>query len=277
MSSDVQSRLPPPATARIPYGPASEQFGDLRVPDGGGPHPVVIVFHGGWWRSEENLGYLGHLAAALTAQGIATWNIEFRRLGATGGGWPTTFHDVADGADHLVPISRDYPLDLTRIVSIGHSAGGHLALWLAGRSRIPLRSPIYRAPQITLNGAISVAGAVDLRFLSALPLLDGYVHSRVVDELVGGPPDVVPERFAAASPFDLLPLGVPQVLVQGTADDYTPRDVPLRYVRAAQLLGDPVKITWIAGADHFDPIDPVLPAFRPVRDIVFALLGVDAL
>lgn len=274
MSSDILTRVPPAATARVKYGPDNEQFGDLRVPAGPGPHPVVVLFHGGWWRSEENLGYLGHVAAALAADGIATWNLEFRRLGATGGGWPTTFLDVAAGADHLLSLAGEYPLDLSRVYSLGHSAGGHLALWLAARPRVRRDSAIYSRPLVNLRGAISIAGGVDLAFLSKLPMLDGFVQSRVVDELVGGRPDQVPERYAAASPCELLPLGVRQVLVQGTADDYTPSEIPTRYARVAERLGDKVSLVWISGADHFDPIDPLRPAFRSVRDAVFSLLNV---
>ncbi len=135
---------PPPADHRIAYGPGQFHFGDLRVPKTRGPHPVAIVIHGGFWRAKYDLDYIGHLCAAFTAAGMTTWNIEYRRLGNTGGGWPGTFEDVVRAADHLEKIARDFALDLYRVITVGHSAGGHLALWLATRKK-------------TLQGVIALA------------------------------------------------------------------------------------------------------------------------
>src|SRR5579872_5792979 len=142
----------PRADARLRYGPDPLHFGDLRLPGGTGPHPVVVMVHGGFWRARFNLEYAGHLCAALAALGIATWNVEYRRLGDTGGGWPGTLLDVAAAADHLRTLAAPYHLDLSRVVAMGHSAGGHLALWLAARRRRWPRSwrwpawPTYSAP-----------------------------------------------------------------------------------------------------------------------------------
>src|SRR5437667_5575746 len=150
MSSSLIDAPPPPADHRISYGSDQFQFCDLRLPGNNGPHPVAIMIHGGFWRSIYGLEYLGHISAALTAAGIATWNIEYRRLGNPGGGWPGTFDDVANAAEHLRAIAGQFDLDLNRIISVGHSAGGHLAFWLASRKNI-------------LKAAISLAGVVDLR------------------------------------------------------------------------------------------------------------------
>lgn len=266
MSSDIQTRVAPAADERIAYGNDPSQFGDLRLPKSTGPSPLVIVLHGGWWHSEADLAYLGHLAAALTGEGVATWNVEFRRIGKTGGGWPATFLDVVAAADYVPTLANRFPIDPTRVVALGHSAGGHLAMWLAARHRIPRDSPIYRAPALSLCGAISIAGAVDLRMAQLLGFRDGFENRLVVEDLLGGNPHEVPERYAAASPADLLPLGIPQVLLHGTADDIAPIEIAESYVRRARALGDHATFVRIAQADHFDPIDPESRAFAYARD-----------
>src|SRR3954469_3797173 len=148
----------PPADLRIAYGPDPLHFGDLRVPTGGGPHPVALVVHGGFWRNRYDLEHIGHLCAALTAEGVATWSIEYRRLGDTGGGWPGTFADVAAAAKYLRTLTPLYDLDLGRVVTMGHSAGGHLALWLAGCGKIAEGDPLHVADPLPLSGVVSLAG-----------------------------------------------------------------------------------------------------------------------
>jgi acetyl esterase/lipase len=140
-SPDDLLKLLVPAANRIAYGTGALQFGELRVPAGRGPHPVVIIIHGGCWVAKLGklddravaLDLVRPIAADLTAHGFATWNLEYRRLGNDGGGWPGTFQDIAAGADHLRQIAAKSQLDLSRVVAIGHSAGGHFALWLAAR------------------------------------------------------------------------------------------------------------------------------------------------
>ena len=151
------------ADHRIAYGSAPSQFGDLWLPQ---PHgasllPLVVFFHGGWWKSEYDLGYAGRLCNALKSQGIACWSIEYRRVGNAGGGWPGTFQDAAAGFDFLASLAKSYPLDLRRVLTMGHSAGGHLAFWIAGRHHIDPGSEIdLPGPVIPLRGAIALAGAV---------------------------------------------------------------------------------------------------------------------
>src|ERR1051326_1084116 len=173
MSSEIIDAPPPPASQRISYGTDPFQFSDLRLPPRDGPHPVAIMIHGGYWRSIYGLNYLGHVCAALTAAGIATWNVEYRRLGNPGGGWPGTFDDVANAAEHLGAISVQFNLDLTRTIAMGHSAGGQLALWLASQKKL-------------VTGAISLAGVVDLRRAWELGL-----SNTVVADLLGGSPDEI--------------------------------------------------------------------------------------
>lgn len=235
MSQDILQLPPPKADARIPYGKDMYQFGDLRVPAGPGPHPVVIFIHGGFWRSAYDLHHAGHLCAALTRAGFATWNIEYRRIGNAGGGWPGTFDDVLQGAEHVRVLRAKYSLDLDRVVASGHSAGGQLVLWLAAQRALDLR------------GVTPLAAVSDLRRAWTLQLSGG-----AVGELLGGTPDRVPSRYAAASPRELLPISVPQRLVHGTSDDIVPFAMSEQFAQASKNA----KLVPLKGAGHFDLIDP---------------------
>ena len=152
-----------PADHRIQYGEHAFAFGELRLPRGSGPHPVVVVVHGGCWQSQYDLRYMSHLSAALSQAGIATWTLEYRRIGNAGGGWPGTFDDVARGTDYVRTLAQRFPLDLNRVVVAGHSAGGHLALWVAARRNLPRESPLFTANPLPLRGVVSLAGITDLR------------------------------------------------------------------------------------------------------------------
>ena len=250
--------------SRLAYGPAPLQFGDLYVPIEPGLYPIVILIHGGYWRARYGLDLMNSLAEDLAKRGYAAWNIEYRRVGNPGGGWPGTFLDVALATDFLRKLAPSYTLDLQRVVPIGHSAGGHLALWLAARPRIPLfvnNSPLAGSQQpgdneetatpLMLAGAISLAGVVDLEMAWRLHLSNGAVVG-----LLGGSFTDVPERYTAASPAAMLPLGVPQVLIHGTNDDSVPLQVSQAYINAARAVNDPVTYIELEGVDHFDMIDP---------------------
>ena len=268
MSRDILFLEPPPADARISYGPNELQFGDLRVPADPGLHPVVVVVHGGFWRPQYDLSSVAHLCADLTSRGVATWNLEYRRLGHPFGGWPGTFHDVALGADALRDVAPAYDLDLTRVVTVGHSAGGQLALWLAGRHRLPPDSPLASPSPLPIHRVVSLAGVVDLRLAWELELGDG-----IVAQFIGGPPSAVPERYAAGSPIELLPLGVRQTLVHGTDDASVPIELSERYVERAAVVGDPATLVALEGAGHFEVIDPRADEWGTVASAVLAPLG----
>ena len=261
------SQKPWPPGARVvrrAYGPDALQFGDLRVPDSAGPHPVALVLHGGFWLPGYDLDLMDGLCEALTSAGLATWNVEYRRVGESGG-YPATFLDVAAGADLLPTLATEFALDLARIVSIGHSAGGHLALWLAARPRIASGDLRPARPPLVLRGVLSLAGIADLRHASALGL-------GAVDRLMGGTPEKVPERYAAGSPADLLPLGVPQLLLHGRDDTIVPLAIAERYRDAASARGDRVTLTVLDGIGHFELIDPGSTAWPAVWDGVQSLL-----
>ena len=254
---------------RLAYGPEDLQFGDLYVPKQSGPHPIVILIHGGYWRARYGLDLMNDLAEDLAKRGFAAWNIEYRRVGNTGGGWPGTFQDVALATDYLRKLAPSYGLDLTKVVPIGHSAGGHLALWLAARPRRPFfahNSPLAGSPlpgeneesttPLALIGAISLAGVVDLEMAWRL-----HLSNDAVVELLGGTFISVPERYVVASPAAMLPLGIPQVLIHGTRDDSVPLEVSQAYVKAARTVHDPITYLELEGVDHFDVIDPYSKAW----------------
>lgn len=266
MGRDVLTRRPPPGEERIPYGEDPSQFGHLRIPSGPGPHPVVVYLHGGCWLTEYDLTHAGHACIALTDAGVATWSLEYRRIGASGGGWPATFNDVAQGADHLRKLATERDLDLSRVVAAGHSAGGHLAAWLAARPRIPAGDPLYTPDPLAIRGVASIAGLIDLARASELRLCGGSM-----DLLIGGTPREAPDRYAVASPYELLPLGVPQLLVSGGRDTIVPVGIGERYAVRAKERGDTVETITLEDADHFDLIDPTAPAFPRVRDAVLSL------
>jgi acetyl esterase/lipase len=237
--------LPPPkADARLPYGSDPNQFGDLRLPAGKGPHPLVVFIHGGFWKAAYDLGHAGHLCAALTAAGAATWNIEYRRIGNPGGGWPGTFDDVLHAAEYVQALAKKYPIDTRRVVASGHSAGGHLALWLAAKRAIDLRA------------TISLAGVSDLKRAWTLQLSQG-----IVGKLLDGSPERVPERYSAASPIELLPIAVPQRLVHGTADDIVPFAMSEQFAAASRNA----RLAPLAQTGHFELIDPRTAAWPEVR------------
>ena len=180
---DVLDLPSPPPDQHIAYGDEPQQFGHLRLPKGKGPHPIVIVVHGGCWRARYDLHHVGSFCASLTEAGVATWSLEYRRIGDEGGGWPGTFIDVARGCDKLRDLAELYPLDSSRVIAAGHSAGGHLALWLAARSHLPKSSPLYSEDPIALDGVVSLAGIADLE-RAVTTRTCGNAAAR----LLGGPP-----------------------------------------------------------------------------------------
>lgn len=259
----------------LPHPPAPPGFGDLRLPSGAGPHPVVILIHGGYWRAAYGLDLMHDLGDDLTRRGFASWNIEYRRVGEPGGGWPGTMQDVARATDFLRTLAPTHRLDLARVVPIGHSAGGHLALWLAARRRLPVgalgpddTANLTGPTALPLAGAISQAGVTDLTEGWRRNLSNGAVAT-----LLGGSPAAVPDRYTTADPARVLPLGIPQTLIHGTLDDIVPPEISRLYTAAAQRAGDDVRLREIPGADHFDMIDSTTAAWAAVVEELLRLLG----
>jgi len=248
---------------RYAYGPESEQFADLYLPDGHAPHPVLVVIHGGGFLANRTLQGIAPACAALAEHGLAVWNVEYRRVGNSGGGWPGTWEDLASAADLLHELVAEHDLDVNRVVALGHSAGTSLAFWLAARRRLPPTSPLYRPEPLPIVGAISCAGGLDQRAAFA------YSHGGGVwRELFEGSPEEVPEGYAATSPRDLLPLGVPQLLIHGTADQVVHISWSTSYFKIASASGDPVRLITIDNADHLGIRDPASEYWPPARDAI---------
>jgi acetyl esterase/lipase len=264
---EVQKRKAAPPTARIAYGTGPQQFGELWVPRGPGPHPVAVIVHGGCWQKEYGEDHIRPVCAAVAEMGVAAWCLEYRRVGDEGGGWPGTLEDVARGADHLRRIAPAHGLDLGRVVAVGHSAGGHLALWLAARPRLPESDPRRGKDPLRLRGVVGLAPIPDLaRGAKA------RVCGTAVEDLLGGSPEAQPARYAAASPFALLPLGVRQELVHGRADRIVPVSLSEDYVAAARAKGDAATLTPVDGAGHFDVIAPGSRAWLAVETAIRSVL-----
>jgi len=275
---DILERTPPKADLRLPYGPLPLQFGDLWIPNFGRPlagrrYPLLIFVHGGWWKSAYDLGYAGFLCQAMKEQGVAVWSLEYRRVGDTGGGWPGTLQDVAAGMDFVPKLAGTYAIDASRVVAAGHSAGGHLAFWLAARHHIPHSVLALPQPNLALKGVVALAGAVDLRLTIDLTSFFSFSSGGpAVKALMGGSPKDFPDRYAAADPGELLPLNIPQILVQGSDDDQIPPALPTRWADAAKRQGDSVEVHIVPGADHFDIVDPESKAWPVSRDAMLKLL-----
>lgn len=236
------SRRPP---ALHPYGRGRSRFGELFLPAGEPPHRVAVVLHGGFWRRRYDRTLMHPLCRDLAALGWAAWNLEYRRLGPfVRGGWPATFDDVSAGVDHLAELPG---LDLSTVVAVGHSAGGHLALWAATRE----------APRVSVTHVVGQAAVSDLREAARLGLSGG-----VAGRLVGHRDD----RYPLASPAERLPLGVPQLLVHGDEDGIVPVAMSLRYYELATAAGDTVELVVLPGTGHFEHLDPRSEAWAAVRD-----------
>jgi acetyl esterase/lipase len=263
MSDDILSVPPPPVDARVAYGSDANQFLDLRLPaskeNNKAPCPLVINIHGGFWRAKYNLEHAGHLCAALTAKGLATANLEYRRVGNEGGAWPETFADIRSAYSFLVQNARQYNLDSGKIVVMGHSAGGQLALCLA-------------AHEPSLMRAISLAGVVDLQRAYRF-----HLSNDAVVEFLRGTPSQVPEHYREADPMQLsIPLAH-QWLIHGSADDVIPPDFSRDYVAAKQKRTgkekEDVHLLAIPGAGHFDVIDPRTQAWKQIEELTVRLVG----
>jgi acetyl esterase/lipase len=266
---EILSLPNPEPDHRIRYGDDPLQFGDLRLPDGEPPYPVAIVIHGGCWRSRYDVSHIGSFSAALTGAGIATWTLEYRRVGNPGGGWPGTFLDIARGADFVRELAPRHALSPDRIVAAGHSAGGHLALWLAARPKLGRGSPIRGASDpILLSGVVSLAGVDDLE-----RALRENVCDDMAAQLLGGRPEEVRARYREASPIELLPLGVRQHVISGARDSIVPAGFARDFAARSRALGDDVTLDVLEDAGHFELIAPASPAFPAVRNAVAKLLG----
>lgn len=265
----ITAQPAPPPGERIAYGTDSLQYGELRVPVGAGPFPLVVLIHGGCWQNAYGVNHVLPLAAALTGEGFATWAIEYRRLGDPGGGWPGTFADAALALDHVRTLAATHPVDLERVVLMGHSAGGHLALWLASRGRLPDSSRFARRAAVRIRGVVALAAITDL---AGYGEGEGSCNASV-HPLMGGAPEQVPARYAEGDPLRLLPPGAPVRLVHGAVDPIVPPGQAEAYARAARAAGGVAALVPMEQAGHFDLIAPFAPAWRVVLEQVREVSG----
>ena len=253
-SEDIFTIKPPDADIRVPYGHDENQFADVRVPEGKGPFPAVFFIHGGYWRAKYDLTYAGHLCQALKQIGIATWNVEYRRVGNRGGGWPGTFEDIRSAYSTMRAFkkSRLAPLDLKRICVAGHSAGGQLALALA-------------AFEPTVTHALSLAGVVDLHRGWEL-----HLSNDAVSEFLGGSPAEVPDHYREASPAQKH-ITAMQKLVHGTRDDSVPYEISKNYAEQKKAAGEKLELITLPDTGHFETMDPKSNVWSKVQDAIVAL------
>jgi acetyl esterase/lipase len=250
-SEDILSRKPPAPDLRLTYGVDPNQFVDLFLPSGRGPHPVVFFIHGGYWRAKYDLTYAGHLCHALKSSGIATWNVEYRRVGNPGGGWPGTFEDLraAFRLLHEKPKGAGIPaLDQKRLCVAGHSAGGQLALCLAAHEK-------------SITRALSLAGVLDLRRAWEL-----HLSNDAASAFLGGSPSQVPEHYREASPAE-QPILATQKLIHGVIDDSVPYEISRSYSERKKQAGEKVELITLENTDHFEIVDPESDMWTRVKGV----------
>jgi acetyl esterase/lipase len=248
-SDDILTLPAPKPDARVSYGSDPNQFIDLRFAKGQAAHSMAIFIHGGYWRALYDLAYAGHICAALTAKGITTANVEYRRVGNPGGGWPGTFADLRSAYQFLLQNAARYGLDTRRVAAIGHSAGAQLALCLA-------------AHETGIKSVISLAGVIDLQRTYEL-----HLSNDAVVEFLGGTPAEVPDHYREADPMKLK-IAARQWIVHGSVDDIVPPSFSRDYVTAKQNQKENVQLVEISGAGHFDVVDPRSDAWKKVEKVM---------
>jgi len=251
-SEDILTLAAPKADARAAYGTDANQFVDLRMAHGKGPHPAAICLHGGYWRAKYDLAYLGHLCAAFAGRGVATVNVEYRRVGNAGGGWPGTFADVRAAYQFVIQNASRYSIDVRRVIVLGHSAGGQLALCLA-------------AHESGLHAAISLAGVVDLQHAYEL-----HLSNDAVVEFLGGTPRDVADHYREADPMRLA-IRSRQYLLHGVKDEDVPPQLSRNYAQAK--ANEDVRLTMLEGAGHFELVDPRSQAWAEVSENILEAAG----
>jgi acetyl esterase/lipase len=231
----------------VAYGPRPDQVGDLYIPQSI-RGPTVCLLHGGFWRMPWGRDNIAPLAVDLALRGRPVWNLEYRRVGTAGGGWPGTLDDVAAGVERLATLAAEgEPIVTGHVTVVGHSAGGHLALWAAARAS----DAAGHGARVRITAAAGLAPVADLRMAYDLNCGNGAVN-----DFLGGSPQEHPERYRAASPAALLPLRVRQLLIHGTHDADVPVEISRRYAQAARAAGDDLEFIELAGAAHMDCVDP---------------------
>ncbi len=242
MSESILDLVPPKADTRVQYGSDPLQFADVYFPVVAKPWPVVMNIHGGFWRAAYDLAHAGHFCAALATAGFGTVNVEYRRTGNPGGGWPGMLEDIRSAYRYLPSHAEELGCDPETVIVTGHSAGGHLAVCLAGY-------------EPSVKRVVSLAGVLDLERAYEL-----HLSNDAVVAFLGGTPQQVPALYQAASPTN-LEIRARQIALTGTDDDTVPPDISRKYVDRKKAAAERVELVEISGANHMDLIDPRSDAF----------------
>ena len=262
---DLLTRERPQPNETLSYGDDALQVVDLWLPEGRGPHPTVLMVHGGCWQTEiADRRIMNWIADDLRRRGIAVWNINYRGVDREGGGYPGTFQDAAAAADALRIHAPRYDLDIAPLVATGHSAGGHLALWLAGRPRLPQGSPLRTGDPIPIHAVVSLGGLPDLEEAARPP--GSGCGTEVIGRISGG-------RFAETSVLRLAPLGVRQVLINGRQDRIIPTAYAEGYAAPMRAAGDEVRVRMVDRTGHIELITPETAAWAAAVEEIEQALG----
>ena len=268
---DLLARPRAKPTEIVSYGSSPHQVAELWLPKGRGPFRTVVLIHGGCWLAAlPGTELMAYMAADLQARGYAVWSIDYRRIGEAGGGYPGTFQDTGAALDKLRTVAVADKLDLSHLVAVGHSAGGHLALWAAARRKVVKESPIGTVDPIAIRGVVSLAGIGDLKaYRDDGPEACGGPET--IDAIAGAKRGGDP--YLDTSPAALLPLGVPQAVVSGALDPIVPAKFGMAYALAAAASGDKIREVTIQDAGHFELIDPTSAAWSKVLLEIDILTG----
>lgn len=269
---DLERLARPEPDKPFRYGADPYQVADLWLPKGRGPHPVVLMIHGGCWTTSiADRTLMNYIAGDLRTRGIAVWNIDYRGVDRPGGGYPGTFLDAGAAADALRGAAAANRLDLKRLVAVGHSAGGHLALWLAARPRLPKDSALRSADPLPIRSIISLGGLPDLEEATTPP--GSGCGTEVVEKLVGPPTMSSRDVYADTSVPRLGPLGVRQWLVNGEDDRIIPKAYATSYAAKMRAMGDEVFVDFVPATGHVELIAPGSGAWLRTLTLIDKAVG----
>ena len=257
--ADYMALTGPAPTARIAYGPAASQYAELSIPPGAGPFPVAMLVHGGCWTERfGGIKQLRNMAGALVERGIAVWNVEYRRVDEAGGGYPGMYQDMHGALEALAAQAPASKLDLERVVAVGHSAGGQLVQWIAGRARVPASSPLHRTDPLPVRAVVSLGGLADLR--RERELIKSSC-GRDTPELAGLPSATRPDVYVDTNAAELIPNGSHTILVTGELDTISPPRVAHDYAARARAAGDSAEVVILPAASHYDEVAATSPSW----------------
>jgi acetyl esterase/lipase len=260
----------PPPAGRFAYGAAPSQYAELflpAAPASDAAWPVVLLVHGGCWTAQYGgMTQMRDIADALSAQGIAVWNVEYRRVEEAGGGYPGMYLDIIAAVDLLAATAAQHGIDLRRVAAVGHSAGGQLVQWLAGRGRIAPSSPLYReaGSYVAIRQIVSLGGLADLRDTELLKCSCG----REAAELTGHPSATRPDAMSDTNPAQLIPNGSATVLITGEHDEISPPAASHAYAALAAAAGDQARVIILPGAGHYDEVASGTPSWEIILGVI---------